>query len=83
MKQELFEYKVVLSRDEETENFDVKVPALGIADFGSTVEEALQHIQDMIIFHLECLVEEGESIPKEKPGGDGLFIRVKAPVHAA
>jgi len=63
--QELYEYRVILSHDEETGHVVAEVPALGIADFGDNAEQALQSIQEMIAFHIECLIEDGKPVPEE------------------
>ncbi len=78
------EYKVELLWDPETKQFTAEVPTLGIADYGSTVEETLQSVRDMIVFHIECLIEEGEVVPEELEGGEGTYVRVRRPLaHAA
>lgn len=46
--------------------YNASCPALGLADFGDTIDEALKHITSLIEFHLETLVELGQSIPVEK-----------------
>ncbi|PKL72433.1 hypothetical protein CVV26_01540 [Candidatus Kuenenbacteria bacterium HGW-Kuenenbacteria-1] len=42
-------------------------PVLGLADNGDTTEEAISNMEKLIKFHLECLAEEGELIPIERP----------------
>ncbi len=39
------------------------VPTLGISDYGSTIEKALENTEKLIRFHLECLIDEEGSIP--------------------
>ena len=53
-------YHVVFTRDLETASVVAEVPALQIADFGADVPEALEHLQAMAIFHLDCLAQEGK-----------------------
>ena len=77
------EYKVEVSKDKESGLVVAEVPALGIADDGVDHSEAIGNIQQMVAFHLECLAEEGASIPLETRRGEGLYLRVKRPARAA
>ena len=48
------------------DNFHAYVPALpGYHTFGATVEEARANIAEAISFHIESMLESGESIPVE------------------
>ena len=40
-------------------------PTLGIAAEADTIEAVKKDIQSLIQFHLECLTQEGETIPLE------------------
>jgi predicted RNase H-like HicB family nuclease len=55
--------RVVVSKDPETGSVVAEIPTLQIADFGADVPEALDRLQAMLAFHLECLQEEGEPAP--------------------
>ena len=76
-------YQVVFTRDPATASVVAEVPALQIADFGVDVPEALERLQAMAIFHLDCLVQEGKPIPTEEREEAGFYLRVKLPPHAA
>jgi predicted RNase H-like HicB family nuclease len=76
-------YHVAFSRDAETDRVVVEVPALQLADFGADVPEALDRLQAMVSFHLDCLVQEGKPIPVERGEDAGFYLRVKLPPHAA
>lgn len=78
-----YQYRVVLSQDEETGQVVALVPALDIADFGADAQEALKNVQEMIAFHLECLLEEGQIIPEERLATEGVYVRVRLPAHAS
>lgn len=69
-----FEYRIVITPDVRTGSgehcFTAFVPTLGIATDGDSVEEALQNIQEMIAFHLECLRKEKQPLPVEQPTMD-------------
>ena len=76
-------YHVVLARDLDTARVVAEIPALQIADFGADVLEALERLQAMATFHLDCLVQEGKAIPTEEREEAGFYLRVKLPPHAA
>jgi len=56
----------------------VSLPTLNYtADFGHTVEEALERLQTLAQGFLEVLAERGEPIPPSDPPGEGLFLSLK------
>jgi predicted RNase H-like HicB family nuclease len=69
----MLHYRVVITRDSETGSVVAEVPALGIADQGADVPEALANIKAMVAFHVECLQEEGEPALPGEEGGPGLM----------
>ena len=75
------EYRVCLSWDEETGLVVADIPALGIADDGPDATTALESVREMALFHIECLLDEGEQLP-EPDEGEGVYIRVQVPVRA-
>ncbi|OGK82018.1 MAG: hypothetical protein A2X52_01900 [Candidatus Rokubacteria bacterium GWC2_70_16] len=76
-------YHVVFARDPETASVVAEIPALQIADYGADVPEALERLQAMAIFHLDCLVQERKPIPTEEREEEGFYLRVTLPPHAA
>ena len=79
----LLQYQVAFTRDPETANVVAEIPALQIADFGADIPEALERLQAMATFHLDCLVQEGKPIPTEDREEAGFYLRVKLPPHTA
>ena len=77
------QYHVVFTRDPETSSVVGEIPALRIADFGADVPEALERLQAMAIFHLECLVQERKPIPTEEREEAGFYLRLMLPPHTA
>ena len=77
------DYHVSVSRDRKTGQVVAEIPALGIADYGEGLPAALDHLEKMLRFHLDCLRKEGKSIPKERQTKEGFYLRVKLPAHAA
>ena len=80
--QDLYQFKIVLSHDSQTGQTVAQVPALDIADYGIDTEEALSSLQDMLVFHMECLVSEGKPVPREEGQEEGLYLQVRLPVGA-
>ncbi len=83
MKAAFREYRVVVSKDPDTQQVVASVPALAIADFGFDTEAALRRLLRMIRFHLESLAAEGKPLPRETPSKEGVYLRVKLPANAA
>ena len=79
----LYRYRVVLSYDSETGQTIAEVPALDIVDCGADASEALSSVQEMIAFHLECLILEGKPVPSEESHEEGLYVQVRLPIGAA
>ncbi|MFY9462877.1 MAG: type II toxin-antitoxin system HicB family antitoxin [Candidatus Sungiibacteriota bacterium] len=78
------DYRIVITPDTRTGSgdlgFTALVPVLGIATGGDSVEEALRNIQEMIVFHLECLRKEKQPLPMEQPTADFITTaRVAVP----
>lgn len=49
------------------ETYNVSIPALpGCLTFGESKKEAEYMIQDALNLYLECLIDDGESIPRNK-----------------
>ncbi len=79
----VLQYRVAFTRDPETASVVAEIPALQIADFGADVPEALERLQSMATFHLDCLIQEGKPVPTEEREEAGFYLRVKLPPHAA
>lgn len=63
---EFLQYHVSVSRDAETGQVIAEIPTLQIADYGKDLPESLNHLEEMLRFHLECLQVEGKPIPEER-----------------
>jgi predicted RNase H-like HicB family nuclease len=77
------QYRVIVTKDEETGSIVAEVPALDLADYGGDLPEALGRLQSMLTFHLDCLREEGKPFPVERGDEEGFYLRVHLPAHAA
>lgn len=49
---------------------------LGCVATGDTIEECVSEMRDAIAFHLEGMVEDGDSIPE--PTGPGVYVPAAA-----
>ena len=57
---------MVLVPDPDDGAFTVTVPALpGLVAQGESFQEAVALAREAIVFHLECLAEEGEPLPDD------------------
>ncbi|HTK25424.1 MAG TPA: type II toxin-antitoxin system HicB family antitoxin [Pyrinomonadaceae bacterium] len=74
-----YDFTIVIEPDEN--GYHAFVPALqGCHSFGSTVDEAKENIVEAIELHVECMIEDGETIPVEK---EPYFItRLSVPIAA-
>lgn len=68
-------YMVIIEKDEA--GYGAYVPDLpGCVAAGESEEEVRVLIEEAIVFHIEGLIEEGESIPQ--PSSSSIFIEVQA-----
>jgi len=69
MKQQIANYTVIIEKQKRIGSkktcYAAYVPILGIATEADTIEQVEKEIQSLIQFHLDCLAEEGETIPVE------------------
>lgn len=63
-------YRLVIerepSRGKKRSLYNAYCPALGLADFGSTIDSAIANITKLISFHVESLAELGHPVPDER-----------------
>lgn len=69
MKQRVANYTVVIEKEYRTGTkipcYSAYVPFLGVATDADSLEGVQDAIKKLVEFHLEALVQEGESIPIE------------------
>lgn len=70
MKKKILNYVVVVEPDTRTGTnepcYAAYCPALGLADSGDSIEEALANMQNLVLFHVHMLKKEREKIPVEQ-----------------
>jgi len=65
-------FRIVIEPDEDV--FHAYCPALkGASTWGSTKEEAIKNIQEVIEMVVDSMVEHGELIPEEPPDAIKVF----------
>ena len=69
MKQKIANYTVIIESQKRLGTnktcYTALAPILGIATEADTIEEVKKSIQLLIQFHLDCLAQEGETVPLE------------------
>ena len=82
-QKKILNYRIIIESDQRTGTnkpcFSIYCPALGLADSGDTIEEAMLNMTNLINFHLDSLSKEGEPIPVEKPEKEIIGILQVSP----
>lgn len=81
MEKTVLNYRVIIEPDKRTGTnkacFTAYCPALGIADDGDTVEEALASIKEGIQCYLEALIKDGHEVPQPDNIEEGFVTSTK------
>jgi predicted RNase H-like HicB family nuclease len=75
----IYVYRIEIETDKETGEIVASIPTLNYtADFGGTVEEAIERLRELAIGFVETLIEEGEPIPpSDKLMGNDLYLSLE------
>lgn len=67
MDTKVLNYRVIITPEKVKGKtvYNALSPTLGVADWGKTVEQAVEHIKGAIECHIECLLKNHEPIPSE------------------
>lgn len=74
---QVLNYRVIIEKEhyeDGTPVYSALVPTLGIADYGPTIEKALENTKECIKFHIDCLIEEGEKVPLPDDAYNSLVV---------
>lgn len=65
MQTQVLNYRIIIEPEKVGRKtvFNAYCPTLGVADYGDSIEEAIKHIQSLIKFHIECLLEDKVEVP--------------------
>lgn len=80
METKILNYKIVIEKEKNT--FVAYCQALGLSDYGKTIDQALKRMKELIRFHVESLTESGYAIPVEKESTT-LITSVEIPVSSS
>lgn len=66
MEKKVLNYRVIIEPEKMGKKtvYNAYCPTLGLADYGDSIDEAIEHIQSLIKFHIESLLEEGQGVPE-------------------
>ena len=67
MEKKVLNYRVIIEPEKMGKKtvYNAYCEALGLADYGDSIEEAIKSMRSLIKFHIECLIEEGKEVPQE------------------
>lgn len=68
--QRMHQYRLVIEKEQTRGKkravYNAYCPALGLADFGNTIDNAVANITKLISFHIESLAQLGHPVPDER-----------------
>lgn len=78
MKTKVLSYRVLVEKERQNRKdvYVAYVPALGISDFGNSVDEAVKNAGEAIKIYLETLVDLDRDIPSQDL--DDFYVGVKS-----
>lgn len=67
MQKQLLNYRIIIEPEKMGKKvvYNAYCPTLGVADYGSSIDEAFKNIRLLIKFHIESLLEDSVEIPSE------------------
>lgn len=90
MNTKILNYRIIIEPDSETgtgkPGYTALCPTLGVADDGTTIEEALTNVRDAMRTYINSLIEDSLPVPADKPEQDILTttqIRIDKPFQFA
>lgn len=82
----LHNYRLIIEKELMSKGkraiYNAYCPALGLADFGSTIDSAIANITKLISFHIESLVVLGHPVPDERDATT-IITSVSIPVSVS
>lgn len=85
MQKQVLNYRIIIEPEKMGKKmvYNAYCPTLGIADYGDSIDEALESIKDGMELAIECLTDEGKEIPVDNTSEQVMITaRVKAPFDA-
>lgn len=86
MKTQRFQqYRLVIEKEQPRGKkravYNAYCPALGLADFGNTIDNAVANITKLISFHIKSLAQLGHPVPDEQ-SATTVITSVSVPVFS-
>lgn len=68
MEKKILNYRITVEKEKSGDKYvyNAYCSALGLADYGKTIDQAIERITKLIQFHIESLALEKKQIPAEK-----------------
>lgn len=65
METKVLNYRIIITPEKHQGKivYNVLCPTLGVADWGKTIEQAIQHIQGAMECYIEALLEDKQPVP--------------------
>jgi predicted RNase H-like HicB family nuclease len=76
----ILNYKIAIEREKKV--YVAYCPALGLSDYGKTIDESLKRMKALIKFHVESLSALGHPVPVEKDA-TALITSVEVPLPSS
>ncbi|MCL4353728.1 type II toxin-antitoxin system HicB family antitoxin [Patescibacteria group bacterium] len=86
METQVLNYRIIIRQIKEGRKttYLAECPTLGVYDWGDTVNNALQNIQEGIECHLRGLVKDAEEIPADYPEKEFITeTKVTLPINTS
>lgn len=67
MQKQVLNYRIIIEPEKMGKEmaYNAYCPTLGLADYGYSIDEAVKNIRSLIKFHIECLLEDDQEVPRE------------------
>jgi len=87
MEKKVLNYRIIIEKERSDKKgkyvFNAHCPTLGVADYGNTIDQAIERITSLIQFHIESLIEEKYPVPIEEDVTTVITsVSIKTPSYA-
>ena len=88
MERKILNFRIIIEPEKMGRKlvYNAYCPSLGVADYGDTIEQVLERIQEGIELAIEVLIEDKHEVPQDNIQGQFITaIQVashRTPVHA-
>lgn len=77
MNTKILNYRILVEKEYDNKKavYVAYAPSLGISDFGTTVDQAVSHIEKAMKLYIDTLIELNQPIPE--PDADDYFVTTR------